>query len=75
MRNRLGPTATMGAMSASVLPVLIRAEEATRELPMPAVMYGVVAFIVFMLLLAFLWSFRNTAYKVRDKHAAGGGGH
>ena len=65
----------MGAMSASVLPALIHAEEATRQLPMPAVMYGIVAFVVFLLLLAFLWSFRGTAYKVRDKHAAGGGHH
>lgn len=65
----------MGAMSASVLPALIHAEEATRQLPMPAVMYGIVAFVVLLLLLAFLWSFRGTAYKVRDKHAAGGGHH
>ncbi|MBK8756379.1 MAG: hypothetical protein IPM08_04520 [Actinomycetales bacterium] len=62
-------------MSASVLPALIHAEEATRQLPMPAVMYGIVAFVVLLLLLAFLWSFRGTAYKVRDKHAAGGGHH
>ena len=66
----------MCPMSASVLPVLINAEEAHRELPMNAVMYGVIAFAVFLLLLAFLWSFRGAAYKVRDKHARpSAGGH
>ena len=65
----------MGAMSASVLPVLIHAEEATRELPMNPVMYAVIAFAIFLLLLGFLWSFRGTAYKVRDRHSKPGGGH
>ncbi len=63
-------------MSASVLPALIHAEgEAHRQLPMPAAMYGVIAMVLFVLLLALLWSFRGTAYKVRDKHAKGSGAH
>ncbi len=65
-------------MSASVLPALVRAEgaaEAHRELPMPALMYGIVAMLIFLLLLALLWSFRGTAYKVRDKHSGSAGGH
>jgi hypothetical protein len=28
-----------------------------------------------VLLLALLWSFRGTAYKVRDRHSKPGGGH
>lgn len=77
-----GPARALGTryhvpMSASVLPVLIHAEEeARRELPMPAELYGILALVVFILLLLLLWSFRGTAYKVRDKHAhQPGGGH
>lgn len=63
-------------MSASVLPALVSAEEAHRQLPMPAWLYGVIAMVVFLLLLGLLWSFRGTAYKIRDRHAApGAGGH
>ncbi|MEI2732774.1 MAG: hypothetical protein V9G08_12395 [Dermatophilaceae bacterium] len=62
-------------MSASVLPALIRAEEAHRQLPMPAWLYGVLAMAAFLLLLGLLWSFRGTAYKIRDRHAPGAGGH
>lgn len=63
-------------MSASVLPVLVRAEgEAHRELPMPAAMYGIIAMVLFLLLLALLWSFRGAAYKVRDRHSKPSGGH
>jgi hypothetical protein len=63
-------------MSASVLPVLAGAEEATRELPMPPLVYGILMLALFVLLLAFTWSFRGTAYKVRDKHSnTSGGGH
>ncbi len=65
-------------MSASVLPALLRAEgaaEAHRELPMPPILYGVLALAALLLLLALLWSFRGTAYKVRDRHAADGGQH
>ena len=35
--------------------------ETLRELPMPAWVYGVIAFGSFLLLLGVLWSFRNTA--------------
>ena len=38
-------------------------------------MYGDVALVLFVLLLALLWSFRGTAYKVRDRHSKPGGGH
>ncbi len=62
-------------MSASVLPALVRAEEAQRHLPMPAWLYGVLAMAAFLLLLGVLWSFRGTAYKIRDRHAPGAGGH
>jgi len=62
-------------MSASVLPVLASVEEEMRDLPMPAVIYGIVAFVLFVLVLAFTWSFRGTAYKVRDKHSQAAGGH
>ncbi|MFZ1285610.1 MAG: hypothetical protein WAR57_01070 [Candidatus Phosphoribacter sp.] len=65
-------------MSASVLPVLIRAEgETHRQLPMPSLMYAAIAMGLLLLLLALLWSFRGTAYKVRDKHSrpASGGHH
>jgi len=45
-------------------------------LPMPPVVYGILMFVLFVLLLAFTWSFRGTAYKVRDKHSnTSGGGH
>ena len=63
-------------MSASVLPALVRAEgEAHRQLPMTPELYGIIALALFVLLLALLWSFRGTAYKVRDRHSKPGGGH
>ncbi len=75
----------MSAMFASVLtalviPVLASEEEPHRELPMPAPMYGILFLLGFALLLALVWAFRGTAYKVRDRytrpagegHAAGG---
>lgn len=44
------------------------------ELPIPPIMFGVVALIVFMALLAFLWSFRNTLQvDPRHHHPADGG--
>jgi hypothetical protein len=67
----------MSAMSASVLPVLATAEEHTRELPMSPTLYGVLFMAAFLLLLALVWAFRGTAYKVRDRHSRppAGGGH
>lgn len=57
-------------MSASVLPVLVRAEAVTRELPMAPIFYAVIAFSLFLVGLGVLWTFRNTANKVADRHAA-----
>lgn len=37
------------------------------ELPMSHLMYGLIAFIVFMAMLAFLWSFRNTSPKLTEQ--------
>lgn len=63
-------------MSASVLPVLVRVEEEVhRELPLSPLGFGLIALGVFLLLLAVLWSFRGTAYKVRDRHNAARGLH
>lgn len=41
------------------------AEEALRELPMPAVLYFAITFVLFLIALGVTWMFRNTAYKVR----------
>ena len=55
-------------MPATALPVvvtgLVSAEEQHRSLPMPPVVYGILAFIAFLIGLGVLWSFRNTAAKV-----------
>lgn len=55
-------------MSASVFPVLVpglvNAEETHRSLPMPPIAFGIIAFCCFLLGLAVLWTFRNTANKV-----------
>lgn len=60
-------------MFASVVPLLVKAEEVRREIPMPAPLYGVLAFVGFLLLLGVTWSFRNTAHKVRDRQGTSGG--
>ncbi|GAB3496334.1 hypothetical protein GCM10027572_27460 [Flexivirga lutea] len=36
------------------------------HLPMPHILYGLIAFAVFLLLLGILWTFRNTAADQRD---------
>ena len=55
-------------MSASVMPVLVSglvsAEESTSTLPMPPILYGVIAFVLFLAGLGALWTFRNTGAKV-----------
>jgi hypothetical protein len=55
-------------MPASALPVivtgLVSAEEQHNSLPMPPIAYGIIAFCAFLLGLAVLWTFRNTAAKV-----------
>jgi hypothetical protein len=54
-------------MSDRVLTAVLAAEEATRELPMAPVVYFIIAFSLFVVLLAVTWSFRNTAHKVQHK--------
>lgn len=51
-------------MSSSLSHLFVAAEEARRELPMPPVMYGVLALVGFGLGLAVLWAFRSTANKI-----------
>jgi hypothetical protein len=48
----------------SSLSNLYAAAEAPRELPMPPIAYGALAFIGFLLLLGVLWTFRGTAAKI-----------
>jgi 1,4-dihydroxy-2-naphthoate octaprenyltransferase len=62
-------------MSASVLPPLLRAEEALRQLPMPPIAFAAIAFGLFLAGLGVLWSFRNTANKVGDRHKSADAGH
>ena len=47
----------------SIVTALSAAEEGTRELPMPAWMFGVLAIIAFLFLLGVTWSFRGTHHK------------
>lgn len=53
-------------MSMTVLTVFagVLAAAEGRELPMPTWLYGVIAFVLFMLGLAALWAFRGTAQKI-----------
>jgi len=44
--------------------LIAAAEETTRELPMPPLAFGVLAFVAFLLLLGVLWAFRGTANKI-----------
>lgn len=43
--------------------VLIAAEEAHRELPIPPWLVGVIALVAFAVLLGITWSFRGTHHK------------
>ncbi|MGL5866452.1 MAG: hypothetical protein ACRCYX_11395 [Dermatophilaceae bacterium] len=43
--------------------VVVASEEAVRELPIPPWSFGVIALLVFALLLGLTWSFRGTAQK------------
>jgi len=45
----------------STVATLATAETVVRELPMPPLAFGVIAFGCFLVLLGVLWSFRNTA--------------
>ncbi|MBK6886173.1 MAG: hypothetical protein IPH03_06690 [Tetrasphaera sp.] len=51
-------------MSTSLIALATEGAEKTRELPMPAVMYAVIALVAFALLLAVTWAFRGTAAKL-----------
>ena len=57
-------------MSSSVANLFTAAEEHTRELPMSPYMYGAIALLGFLLLLAILWAFRGAA-----GHMSGGQAH
>lgn len=54
-------------MSAPLLPLLAYAEEAHNELPMPPLVFALIAFGLFLFALGVLWSFRNTAAKIASK--------
>ena len=69
MDNRDG---TLGPMSTTAL--LLAAEEATRrELPIPPWLVGVIALLVFALLLGVTWSFRGTHHKYAPPTGHGAG--
>jgi hypothetical protein len=51
-------------MSSSLSNLFAAAEEHHRELPMPVEFYGGIAFLLFLLALGVLWSFRGTAHKL-----------
>jgi hypothetical protein len=61
-------------MSDRVLALVTEGEEAARELPMPVIAYFVIAFSIFLVLLAVTWSFRNTAAKLGSPRRAPGAG-
>lgn len=56
-------------MSTTVLTVMAGVLAAAEgiELPMPTWLYGVIAWILFMIALGVLWSFRGTAQKYADQ--------
>lgn len=63
--------ATLAAQLAGSLPVGLLASEGaeeTRALPMPPATYGLIAMGFFLVCLALVWSFRNTANKVPKRH-------
>ncbi|HET8989191.1 MAG TPA: hypothetical protein VFN43_11805 [Humibacillus sp.] len=61
-------------MSAQVIALVAETEEAARELPMPVIAYFIIAFSLFVVLLAITWSFRNTAAKLGSPRRAPGAG-
>ena len=64
-------TGTLCPMSMSLSLVAV-AEEHTRELPMPPLAFGVLAFCAFLVLLGVLWAFRGTAQKLAAGHGPSG---
>ena len=69
--NRPG-TGTLGGMTPSLIPLVAAAEEHHRELPLPSIAFGLIAIACFLILLAFVWSFRNNA---ADRRPQSGGEH
>jgi hypothetical protein len=55
----------------SSLENLFAAAETVRELPMPPIVFGLLAFTGFMILLGVLWFFRGVGHKI----AVGGTAH
>ncbi|MDF8263328.1 hypothetical protein [Luteipulveratus flavus] len=53
-------------MSSSLISFASAEAEHGRELPMPPIGYGLIAIGFFLVLLAILWSFRNTAAKLGE---------
>ena len=61
------------SMTSTVATLAAKGTEELRVLPLPAWAFGVIAFSSFLLLLAVLWSFRNTAAKYDSPARAGHG--
>ncbi len=53
-------------MSTSLIALAAEGAEKTHTLPMPAVMYPIIALVAFALLLAVTWAFRGTAAKLGE---------
>ena len=51
----------------SSLSNLYAAAEVHRELPMPAPLFGIIAFALFLLALGVLWMFRGTAHRLEPQ--------
>ena len=62
-------------MSSSLSNLFFAGEETHRELPMPPIVFGGLAFIGFLLLLGVLWFFRGTAQRIAAGDGAPGGHH
>ena len=60
-------------MSASVLPVLVRAEEVHHDIPMSPVAFAAITFALFLVALGVLWTFRKTYAKVPQRGGPGPG--
>ncbi len=54
---------------------LAAAETGGRHLPMDPLFFGIISIALFLLALAFLWSFRNTAAKTDPRNIGDHGAH
>ncbi len=54
-------------MTSSLISLAAQEAEHGAELPIPPIAFGLIAFACFLILLAFVWSFRNTAADHRPK--------